>query len=197
LANPALRQGANTFTIGNWPSEWRTEWLSKNYIVHDPIARMALKTRRAFTWKQAYEHASRFGKTILDASRAFGFSDGLAIPIHSEDGPPGCVTLGGPKVELSPRERGAIELAATHAYVRLETLFGVPIAYQPVKNLSPREIDVLHYVAAGKTNWEIGQILTLSQHSVGEYIQAAQRKLNCVNRAHAVAVAMQKCLILP
>jgi LuxR family quorum sensing-dependent transcriptional regulator len=140
--------------------------------------------------------AARDGKDILDASKEFGFRDGLAIPIYSEDGPPGCVTLGADVMDLSPHERAAVELLSLHAYMRLETLFG-PFAYQPVENLTPREIDVLHYVAAGKTNWEIGGILSISEHSVRDYLQSAQRKLNGANRTHTVAIAIQRNLILP
>jgi len=198
LVNPALkaRSGKDSFAIGNWPAEWRERWLGRNLIIHDPVARMALRTRRPFTWRHAYEHASRYGRTIFDASRDYGFTDGLAIPIYSEDSPPGCVTLGAERIDLTPRERASIELVCLHAYMRLESLFG-PFQYQPIENLTPREIDVLHYAAAGKTNWEIGAILSISEHSVRDYLGAAQRKLNCGNRAHAVAVAIQRCLILP
>lgn len=198
LANPAMKSdhGKDWFTIGNWPEEWRREWLSKRLIFRDPIARMALRTRKSFTWSAAYQQASRFERAVLDLSSEFGFRDGLAIPMYTEDGPPGCVTLGADRIDLSPREKAAIELVAIHAYARLEILFG-PFSYRPVKDLSPRELDVLHYAAAGKTNWEIGTILSISEFSVRGHLSSAQKKLNCVNRAHAIAIAMQRSLIFP
>ena len=197
LSNPLLSRGTKPqFKIGNWPTAWRQYWIENNLILHDPIAKMALRTRKPFTWKTAYERASRFGREVLDASREFGFRDGLAIPIYAEDSPPGCVTLGADLIDLSPRERGAIELLAMHLYMRLESLLG-PFEYQPTHPLTRRENEVLHYVAAGKTNWEIGHILSISEYSVREYVSSAQKKLNCVNRAHAVAVAIQRNEILP
>lgn len=198
LTNPALRSAAGDkwFAIGNWPQAWKEQWLNKNFIIHDPIARMALKTRKPFTWRHAYEHASQFGRDMLDVSREFGFADGLAIPIYAEDSPPGCVTLGTNQLDLSPRERAAVELLAVHAYMRLEALFG-PFDYQEVKPLTPRESEVLHFAAAGKTNWEIGKILSISEFCVRDHLVKLQRKLNCANRAHVVAVAIQRCLILP
>lgn len=198
LANPAMKadQGKDWFRVGNWPEEWRREWLNKRLIFRDPIARMALRTRKSFTWSAAYQQASRFERAVLDHSSEFGFRDGLAIPMYTEDGPPGCVTLGAEKVDLSPREKAAIELVAIHAYARLEILFG-PFSYRPVKDLSPRELDVLHYAAAGKTNWEIGTILSISEFSVRGHLSSAQKKLNCVNRAHSIATAMQRSLIFP
>lgn len=198
LANPAMKagDGSDWFTIGNWPAEWRREWISNRLIFRDPIARLALRTRKSFTWSAAYEQASRFERSVLDLSSEFGFRDGIAIPMYTEDGPPGCVTLGADAVDLSPREKAAIELVSIHAYTRLEKLFG-PFPYRPVKDLSPRELDVLHYAAAGKTNWEIGAILSISEFSVRGHLGSVQKKLNCVNRAHAIATAMQRSLIFP
>lgn len=198
LTNPAMRSAAGDkwFAVGNWPAEWKEIWLNKNFIIHDPIARMALKTRKPFTWRHAYEHASRFGRDILDGSREFGFADGLAIPIYAEDSPPGCVTLGTDRLDLSPRERAAVELLSVHAYMRLERIFG-PFEYQEVKYLTPRESEVLHFAAAGKTNWEIGKILSISEFCVRDHLAKLQRKFNCANRTHVVAVAIQKSLILP
>lgn len=198
LSNPAMRpaSGDNWFAIGNWPDDWKRQWVEKNYIIHDPIARLALKTRRSFTWRHAYEHASLIGRTILDASRDFGFDDGLAIPLHPEDSPPGCITLGAERLDLSPRERAAVELISVHAYIRLEKLFG-PFQYQSVVSLTPREIEVMHFAAAGKTNWEISRILAISEFVVREHVAKVQRKLECANRTHAVAVAIQKGIIFP
>ncbi len=198
LTNPAMRSAADDkwFAVGNWPTEWKEHWLGKNLIIHDPIARMALKTRKPFTWRHAYEHASRFGRDILDVSREFGFADGLAIPIYAEDSPPGCVTLGTDQLDLSPRERAAVELLSVHAYMRLELLYG-PFEYQEIKSLTARESEILHFAAAGKTNWEIGTILSVSEFCVRDHLSRLQRKLNCANRAHVVAVAIQRSLILP
>ena len=49
LSNPAMRSAAGDkwFAVGNWPAEWREHWLNKNLIIHDPIARMALKNSQA------------------------------------------------------------------------------------------------------------------------------------------------------
>jgi LuxR family transcriptional regulator, quorum-sensing system regulator BjaR1 len=195
LVNPLIPEDEN-FQFSDWPDDWFKQWHDSNYIIHDPIARYALKTRNSFTWREAYDHSTRFGKTILDESRNFGFSDGLAIPIYTPGGVPGCVSIGGHNVDLSIRERACIELVSVHFYSRLEVISG-PRKMQPVRELSRRETDVLQFAASGKTNWEIGTILTLSEYTVREYMTSAMRKLNCVNRAHTVATAIQKAFILP
>ena len=61
--------------------------------------------------------------------------------------------------------------------------------------LTPRERDVLAWVAQGKSAWEIGEILEIAKRTVDEHAQTAVRKLGAVNRTHAVAIALRDNLI--
>jgi LuxR family quorum sensing-dependent transcriptional regulator len=45
-------------------------------------------------------------------------------------------------------------------------------------------------VAAGKTDWEISQILNIAEQTAHEYVQNALTKLNATTRAQAVAIAI-------
>jgi DNA-binding CsgD family transcriptional regulator len=55
--------------------------------------------------------------------------------------------------------------------------------------LSRREADVLHWVAEGKTNFEIGIILGISPRTVGKHLERIFRKLDVETRTAAVASA--------
>ena len=61
--------------------------------------------------------------------------------------------------------------------------------------LSPREQDVLHLLADGKTNEEIGRELRISADTVRTYIRRAMQKLEADNRTHAVAIALRNSFI--
>ena len=61
--------------------------------------------------------------------------------------------------------------------------------------LSPRERQVLCWAANGKSTWEIGRILGISPRTVNEFMSTARRKLDAVNRAHAVAIAVKFRLV--
>ena len=61
--------------------------------------------------------------------------------------------------------------------------------------LSKREQEVLQWAAEGKTEWEIGTILGLSEHTVEKFIRSARGKLHAGNRTHAVAQAIRLGLI--
>ena len=57
--------------------------------------------------------------------------------------------------------------------------------------LSPREVDVLRLVAAGKRNREIAQTLHISDSTVAKHLTAIFDKTGCENRAAATAFAFQ------
>jgi LuxR family quorum sensing-dependent transcriptional regulator len=61
--------------------------------------------------------------------------------------------------------------------------------------LTPREIEVLGWVARGKSAWEIGEVLHIAKRTVDEHVRAAVRKLGAVNRTHAVALALRERII--
>jgi LuxR family maltose regulon positive regulatory protein len=61
--------------------------------------------------------------------------------------------------------------------------------------LSYREIEVLRYLAAGKSNQEIAAGLVLSLNTVKKHVSTIMAKLNAKNRTQAVLLARQQNLI--
>lgn len=61
--------------------------------------------------------------------------------------------------------------------------------------LTDRELVILRYVAMGNTNKEIGEALNLDEQTIKNQASVILAKLNANNRAHAVALAMQRGLI--
>jgi DNA-binding CsgD family transcriptional regulator len=63
--------------------------------------------------------------------------------------------------------------------------------------LTPRELDVLRWIARGKTAGEIATILGIGKRTVDEHAASAVGKLGAANRPHAVALAIQRGIIIP
>lgn len=67
---------------------------------------------------------------------------------------------------------------------------------KPAKpRLTPREREVLQWVASGKTYWEIGRILGISERTVRHFMAACREKLDAVSNKQAVAKAVAGRLI--
>jgi DNA-binding CsgD family transcriptional regulator len=58
-------------------------------------------------------------------------------------------------------------------------------------DLTLRESDVLLWIANGKTNREIGQILEMSPRTVNKHLEQVFRKMNVENRTAAAANAIR------
>ncbi len=124
---------------------------------------------------------------------AHGMTMGVAIPAYLVDGERVLFWFGGDRAPLGQIELNEL-MMITHYLVD---------AYNLVKQsknatlptLSAREREVVRWTAQGKTSIEIGQILSLSDHTVNAYMMSAIRKLDCVNRTQLVAKAIRMKLI--
>jgi DNA-binding CsgD family transcriptional regulator len=78
--------------------------------------------------------------------------------------------------------------------VMIQTQEAIPSADTLMQccNLTKREAEVLYWVALGKTNRDIGEILELSPRTVNKHLEHIFSKLNVETRTAAVASALGK-----
>jgi LuxR family quorum-sensing system transcriptional regulator SinR len=72
---------------------------------------------------------------------------------------------------------------------------GIEIATQQPVELSSREREVLCWAQQGKTYWEIGSILGITERTVKFHVARIKQKLDVVSTAHAIAKAMRTGII--
>lgn len=63
--------------------------------------------------------------------------------------------------------------------------------------LTKRELQILEYIANGRSNKEIGQILFISEHTVKTHVKSILTKLDAIGRTEAIAVGIKRGLIKP
>ena len=194
LISPA-RGGSNKIEITDWPEGLQQQRLQRGTITRDPIALEALRSKTPFTWSDAYCRTNKEGRKFIDETREVTSADGLLIPVHPYNSIPGCLSLGADHIELTREELSCIDVVSVQAFMKLVEILG-PFPFEINVNLSGREIDVIHYAAAGKTNWEISKILNISEHTVRAYLQSAAAKLGTISKTHTVAVAIANRLVL-
>jgi two-component system NarL family response regulator len=61
--------------------------------------------------------------------------------------------------------------------------------------LSSRETEILRYLARGRSNKEIGQILYISEGTIKHHVKSILRKLDAIGRSEAMAIAIRCGLI--
>jgi DNA-binding NarL/FixJ family response regulator len=69
-----------------------------------------------------------------------------------------------------------------------------PKALEAALPVTKREAEVLLWVAQGKTNREIGEILTMSPRTVNKHLEQIYSKIQVDNRAAATSIAIQSLL---
>lgn len=62
-------------------------------------------------------------------------------------------------------------------------------------HLTPREREALRWAADGKTEWEIGELMSISEHGAEKHLRSIRLKLGTTSRTHAVAEAFRRGLI--
>ena len=196
VVNPYGPDASKAMTHTNWNDELMAQRFEGLKLLHDPVVQFGLRSRFPFAWTQAYEHASKYGKRIMDEARPYNLLAGYSFPMRRPGAPIGGVSLGAERYVMSAGDRADMELVAMHTYSRLEQLHP---HHLPAKNiqLSPQETDVLQFSALGKSAWEIAKVLGITESGVKKALLRARRKLGAVNTAQACSSAISHDLILP
>lgn len=181
--------------VATWPKEWTDLWLKRNYVAVDPVVYQMLAQPVPFRWRDVRQRASGAGAQVMDSARDFLFYDGIGIPVRSDTREIMGITMAGPECAVSKREEMCLHLAAIYFHARLEKLKATAGPSGPA--LTERERECLAWAAAGKTDWEISQILSIAEQTAKQHMKNAMRKLNALHRAQAVALAIHKGFIAP
>ena len=195
LPNPSQRF-EQVVLAKRWPEEWFKLYTAKRYITVDPVARLCRNSLSPFEWTEAPFDAEREPRALEVMQRAadFNMSNGFIVPIHGR-GYDACVSLGGAHLDLNVRSKPAVHLMAMYGFDRVRRLLDPE--HRRLPPLTARERETLAWASQGKSAWEIGEILGISQRTVEEHLASAVRKLGAVNRVHAVAIGIRERVIEP
>lgn len=185
------------FAFHNLPEWWEGTYREKNYVHIDPFAQMGLKKTGPYRWSECYDNLTPAQEAMIADSKAHGLNFGINFPMHNAKGGFGIVLFGSDTdFELSADDLIFLEILARYSYDRISAILGEPAEIAQL-TLSERERDILTLVAQGKTNWEVGAILELSEYSVRDYLKDMSKRMQTSNRTHTVTRAIQLGLILP
>lgn len=131
-------------------------------------------------------------KELWGVRSDFSLRNGFVVPVHRHATGTAFVSFGTDRPDGPIAHKADLHLMALYLFDRIAHLHR---AARKPPCLSEREKEVLTWVAAGKTAWEIGEILGIAKRTVDEHIRIAAQKLGAVNRAQTVVVALREGLI--
>ena len=91
--------------------------------------------------------------------------------------------------DFGERDRRVLDLLLPHLRQHLRAAARRLRAQPSLRNLTPREREVIARVAEGRTNGEVGRLLGISPETVRKHLENAYRKLDAHTRTGAVAAA--------
>lgn len=183
-----------------YPVAWKTHYGRRGFHRIDPTITRAARSIAPVDWARFAGDAGF--DTVFAEAREYGITpQGLTVPVRGPAGDCGLlnVTRDCPPAEWAALKRtivGELQTAAVHlhdAVMRSDTL----TALMRLPALSPREREILQWVAAGKTQQDIGDILSISHRTVEVHLRSAREKLGALTTPQAIGRAVRLGLIAP
>lgn len=169
-----------------YPEAWRKAYLRDQLYLCDPLARRAVKFTRPYFWSEIPDlpNLTQEEQHYIQRAAAQKLGEGIGIPLFGPSGRNGYAALGFGQSTRPPGDE-VLELQAAAqmghlAYCRL-LLKDLPNG----TSLSAREREILRWVARGRTNSQIADVLQLSRNTVETYIRRCFEKLDVNDRVSA------------
>jgi DNA-binding CsgD family transcriptional regulator len=186
--------------VDNMPEAWREAGF---YVVdgqrRDPVMQHCKRGAVPIVWDQA-TYLRQGAVDLWEEQAAFGYRTGIALALHLPEGRH--FMLGVDRDQPLPKEPrdltrmvADLQLFAVHAQDTALRLFVPADRLTETPSLTPRELEALRWTMEGKTAWEVGSILGISERTAVLHIQNAMRKLGSINKHQAVLKALRLGLI--
>ena len=191
--------GTEFISVDNTPQAYSRAFRDTMVMRRDPVMQHCRKQSVPIIWDQQTYTGQGLGE-LWEEQAQFGYSTGIAMALHMPEGRH--FVLGVDRDKPLPADAGELQrvvadlqLFAVHAQEAALRLL-VPEPMQPEKPaLTPRELEALHWTMEGKTAWEVGAILGISERTAVLHVNNAMHKLGCASKHAAVLKALRLGLI--
>ena len=175
----------------DYPNEWKELYVAEELYNADPIIHYNDKHLESFLWSEALlKLPNKPYKKMMQMASEFGLKHGIASGNHDLGNNNGTIfSFSSPKNTFINYHKEVLNILSPHLH---QALLRVSTAIKKLgTNLTRRETEVLKWMKEGKTNWEISSILDISERTVTFHVENIERKLDAVNKGHAIAIAME------
>lgn len=182
--------------LGTYPERWIEQYIADNIVANDPVLLASHRTNMGFAWSDIPSLIS-----MTDAHREIrartvkaGIDEGFTVPANVPGEANGSCNFAMATGRVLPRDNlrmaqliGGFAFQAARAMV----LNAFPHARRPPKGpLTQRQLECVLFAAKGKSDWEIGAILGISQGTVKRHMEDARAHYEVASRMQVVMRAL-------
>ena len=188
------------FGFGTYSPVWAQRYVDQEYLRVDPVVIGCFQRFHPVDWKRL-DWRSKAARAFREDAISYGIGNqGYSVPIR---GPNGQFALFSVSHNCTDDEWAAFtkkfqrHLILIAHYLNQKALeLEHDRKPEPVRALSPREVDALTFLAMGYGRGQVAEMLSISEHTLRAYIESARFKLGALNTTHAVARALSEGLII-
>ena len=183
----------------SYPENYLDHYLGSCYHLTDPVIAKYLETLQPVDWNRyvTVENKSIKYTEMIDAEPV-GMRDGWTYgAVSPGSGESAMFFIASENYDSSDRTRIIIEYIIpflAEAYKRILNKNTNRLT-SGKSRVTSSEVEILNWLKEGKTSWEISVILNKSERVVNFHINNVMKKLNAMNRTHAIVMAIKNNLI--
>lgn len=195
-------RGKHSFhTVGNIPISYENSSADLAKGASDPVLKRLKELSVPFAYSQDLYVSEGVGD-LWEEQAQYGFKCGVAVALHLPNQQH--FVLGVDREQSLPEsDRGLtrimadLQLLAVHAQAAASRLLSPFIEPPGIPKMSRRELEVLQWTKSGKTAWETGQILGISEQGVNYHFRSILQKLDVQSKHQAVLRSIALGIIGP
>lgn len=187
--------------VGNTPQAFIDAARDRDAARRDPVVRRLKQLSVPFAYDQRLYVAEDAGD-LWEEQAAFGYKSGIAVALHLPDHQH--FLLGVNREDPLPKSSAQLtrlmadlQFFAVHAQAAATRLLAPAKGTGELPKFSAREMEVLQWTQAGKSAWETGMIIGLTEQGVQYHLRSILRKLDVNSKHQAVLKAIGLGLLQP
>jgi len=185
--------------VNNTPDDYLAAFEEADICRRDPVMQHCKLHSVPIVWDQRTYTAACAGE-LWEEQAHFGYRTGIALALHLPKGRH--FVVGVDRDQELPSDTA--ELTRMVADLQLFGVYAMDAAMRLLlpdqqqadrPGLTAREVECLSRTMDGKTAWEVGNVLGITERTAVLHLQTAMRKLGCVSKHQAVLKALRLGLI--
>ncbi len=176
--------------FGRSHDKWDAHYLQSGYLERDPCIPELFNSKAPYAWSDLQTREQpKIAWQIWDEAADAGARNGFVVPIPNDNDELYGVRLMSPEAQFDQDARSVLNgMAILYCVLGIRLLEKAAVAVDN-SPLSRREAECLAWVTEGKSDWDISEILNISQWTVHEHIERAKSKLGVRSRIQAAMLS--------